>query len=489
MALFGKTIGGAETSGATYSPEKANKFFEHARTAHDTQNFEYAIQHWCNGLRQDPRLKPGFDGLYLSVRGFSESPLGKKGLSKETIRAISGKADADRFVLALVEWMFKLTDVSLALYAADAAGKCGAGEVGGVVADQAFKLLKTPGAKVRKDSFLKLSDSYTKLGMHDRALTCAEEALKLDPSDGELAAKIRSLAAAATMMKGGYEQAGESGGFRNMIRDAAKQQQAREGDQVSKTEETLDRMVADAEADYATRPTDQFAIGKVVDRLLERVKGGDEQRAFEILMKGYKDTQQIRFRLKAGEIKVRQNKRKLKELARAVEENPDDPTVRGVFETMGRELVEEEIAEIKLKVEAYPTDVVPKFELSKLYFAIEQYEPAIALLQEIKGDPKHRAHVLNMLGQCFARISFLPEAVSIFREASEVRDMSPDLQLEVRYNLMLALRQQAEGEGDLAAAEESYKIASSIAIQQINYKDIRKQREEIGRLVQQFKNK
>ena len=120
LAIFGKFGGSSsnEPNPADYSPEKAQKFFDHARTAADTENYEYAIQHFCNGLKQDPRQKAGFDGLWGAVSKFKDSAAGKKGLSKETWRAIAGTGDVSRFVSAVLEWMITFGDVNLALKAA-----------------------------------------------------------------------------------------------------------------------------------------------------------------------------------------------------------------------------------------------------------------------------------------------------------------------------------------------------------------------------------
>lgn len=495
MSIFGRVLGGGSTGGndgpdpASYSPEKARKFFEHARTAHETTNYEYAIQHWCNGMRQDPRMMEGLEGLFASMTKFLETPAGKKGPSKETYRAIAGKAEVDRYVTAVLEWAASPADLSLAVRAGELAGKCAAGDAGVKVCDSAAKLSNSPASKAKKDTYLRLSEAYSKLGRPDKSVAAAEQALKLDPTDGDLAAKIRSLAAAATMQRGGYESAGTEGGFRNMIKDADKQRQLIEQDSIVKTEETLDNLIRQCEDDYAKRPTDQFAVEKLATRLLERGRPADEKRAHDLLMKGYEDTQQVRFRLRAGELVIKEQKRKLADLRKMLDQAPDDPLVKSMFETEGKLCVEKEIEEYKLRVQAYPTDVAPKFELARLYFSIDNYEQAIALLQEIREDPKHRAQILNMLGLSFLRIGFLPEAVETFRHAEEVRDMSSEMQLEVKYNLMVALRKFAENDGDLPAAEEAYKFSSTIAMKQISYRDIRQQREAIGKLVQSLKAK
>ncbi len=491
MAIFGKAFGGATDDGPSpedYSPEKAQKFFAHAQTAMDTDNFEYAIQHYCNGLKQDPRQKAGLDGLWTAVAKFKDSPAGKKGPSKDTWKAVAGSGSVAKFVYAVLEWMVNSTDAAAAIKAAELAGKVKADAVGETVTDQAMKLAAAD-KKPRKDQFLKISESYRLLERHDKSLMAAERALALDPTDGDLAAKIRTLAAAATMQKGGYEQAGTEGGFRGMIRDAANQKRLTEQDAIVKTDETLDRVVAQTEADYNTRPTDQFAIQKYVERLIERSRGNDERRAIEVLRKGYEDTQQIRFKIRVGELELREAKRKLDGLENDLKKYSDDPDLRVVYDHEKAQYFDRSVEELKLRIAAYPTDNQHKYELAKLYFYNDRPQDAIGLLQEIQSDPKIKTTVLNMLGLSFLKIDFLPESVATFRQACEVREVGTEFGMELRYNLMMALRKVAENDGDLPSAEEANKIASSIAMQNVKFKEIITQRSEINKIVQSLKSK
>jgi tetratricopeptide (TPR) repeat protein len=491
LAIFGKFGGSSsnETSPGDYSPEKAQKFFEHARTVFDTQNFEYAIQLYCNGLKQDPRVKAALDGLYTAVTKFKESPAGKKGVSKDTWRAIAGSGDVAKFVSTLLEYLLSERDLSLAMRAAELGGKIKCEDVGATIADIAMQLAAND-KKPRKDYFLRLSEAYQQLSRHDKSLMAAEKALSLDPSDGELAAKIRSLAAAATMEKGRYEQfAGTEGGFRHMIKNAEKQQQLTDADSIVKTEETLDRVVALCEADYNSRPTDQHAIEKFASRLVERGHPADLRRAIEVLNKGYADTQQIRFRIRVGELELRADKAKLDDLERDLKKHPDDTMLRGVYETEKQHYVDRCAEEYKVRIAAYPTDNQHKFDLAKLYFNNGRPQDAIALLQAIQNDPKIRPTVLNMLALSFMKIEFLPEAVATFRQALESREVSGDFSMDVQYNLMHALRKLAETEGDLPSAEEANKIASQITRQKADYRDIITQRMEINKIVQSLKSK
>lgn len=478
--------GGGDEEPIQYSPEKAELFFKHARTAQDTGQFEYAMQNWLNGLQQDPRITAGLEGFVSTFRSFQETPGAKRGPSKDFYSGLKGKGPARDFVDALLEWMLKEGDVGRAVKAADLAGKVGAGDNGAWIATQAFKAVigdKSP----RKDYLVKLSMAFERLGKPDMAVRSAEEAYKIDQTDGDLAARIRSLAASATMAKGGYNNSGQEGGFRANIRDASKQRQLEEADRVVKSADTHERLIAAAEADHASRPTDVDAGKVLIKRLLDRGTPADEERSHELLLKFFEQTKQIGFKLEAEALRIRQQKRKVSKLREDAAAHPTEEVLKSIYDSERRVLLDLEIAWLKTKVEAYPTDLGVKYELGARYYEVEKYEDAIALFQEAQNDPKHRPNVLYYMGLAFLKLDWPDEAVGVLRQALENRETSAERHMDVRYALMDALQHKAEAEGSLAHAEEAEKIASSIAIQQMNYRDIRQRRETLKKLVARLK--
>lgn len=81
-----------------FSPEKAKRFFEHARTVHDTENFEYAVGSWLQGMRLDPMAVDGLLGFFTSLDKFLEAGGAKKGLSKDVLKPISANSDLDKYL-------------------------------------------------------------------------------------------------------------------------------------------------------------------------------------------------------------------------------------------------------------------------------------------------------------------------------------------------------------------------------------------------------
>lgn len=491
LALFGKKPDGGPAepekpgNGEGFSPEKAVRFFQHARTVHETGNYEYAVQSWLNGLRLDPQSMTGTEGFFQSCAAFLASSDGKP-VSKEVFKSVGGKSDIDRYLLSLLEWGMRPGEGILSLRAFEGAARLGLIEPGVWIGVRAMATsLKEK--KPSKERVLKCAEFFQKIGAHNHAVNAAENALKIDPTNGEIAQYVRQLAAQATMSRGGYEQAGKEGGFRQNIRDATKQRQLDESERIVKTEETKDRLIVAAEADLAQRPGDAPTMDRLAKILLERGRPADEERAYDLYTQAYEQTKAFRWREQAGVIRMRQARRKVVDLRRMLEQAPGNEMLTRMMSQAEREQFELEASEYGLQVEAYPTDLTRKFELGKRCFALEQYDKAIEMFQEAQHDPKNRAASMSLLGQAFLKIGWNDEGVGALRAALEVKDLLPEVSLEIRYWLLRALQAKGEADRDLDAATEADKLAASIALQSIGFMDIRQRRDEIKKLVSELR--
>ena len=50
-------------------PEKAQKWFEHAKTAAMSNNYEYALECYANGLKLDPELMSAHEAMLDAEQG------------------------------------------------------------------------------------------------------------------------------------------------------------------------------------------------------------------------------------------------------------------------------------------------------------------------------------------------------------------------------------------------------------------------------------
>jgi tetratricopeptide (TPR) repeat protein len=340
----------------------------------------------------------------------------------------------------------------------------------------------------RRDNFVDLIDLFQSLNAFDKAVQAGEIAVHLNPNDSRLAARVRNLSAESTMSRSGFDQTGQAGGYRANIRDSDTQRKLDEGERVVKTEEVLERLISDAKAAYEAHPADRPAIKEYARRLIERARPADIETALAVLDRAYKATQEVQFRVQAGDIRLRLARQRLKVLETKAKSAQDDPLAQEELEQARKDLTGAEIAEYEARVAAYPSDRVLKFELGKRLFDAGRYEDSIGLFQEAKGEPKQRVKVEQFLGHAFEKIAFHDGAIMSFRAALEgVGATDGELGMEIRYGLMTALQGKAEESGDLGAAEEADKLASGIAIQQFNYKDTRVRREQIKQLVARLK--
>ncbi len=471
-------------------PDKARQFFDRAKAIEQTGQNEYALTLWIGGLRLDPNHEPAMEKVVGLASLVSQKNKGKP--TKDSLAATQGgKAEhkvINKWLDALVRWGAKLNDPIAAVRACELAGKLSLGEQTYWIGEKALRIALND-KKPSKELLVKLMDAFSKVGAFDLAVQAGDAAVRLDPADGPLSAEVRNMSAQATMSRGGFDQTGEKGGFRANVKDADKQRQLEEGERLVKTDEVKDRLVNEAEKQFQERPDDMPSMQQLVRRLLERGRPEDEERAKKLLMRAYEQTKQFGFRLEAGKIHLRIAARTLEQYRLNAEAKPDDAAAVGKYKEARTKFLQMEVSELKATVAEYPTDLRYKYELGRRYYSLELYNEAIPLLQDAASDSKVRARALGMLARSFKEIDFVDEAVQTFRDAVEAHPIPDDeTGMDLRYGLMESLRAKAEEEQELEAAKEAEKIASSIAIKQIDFRDIRDQRVSLKELVRTLRD-
>lgn len=473
--------GGAEP-GPSFNPDAAERFFEHARTAHETTNYEYAMNLWLSGLRQDASNMTGMENFFRSASAFNgANPKKKPKVELQT------KTPVDKFLAALLNWAGRLTDGDAAMRAGEAAAAAGLDEQAYWCLERAMSLAKQA-KRPSPITFKKLMELFAKVGAYNDAVEAGNIAVQLAPADSNLANAVKNFSAQATMSQGGYDQVGEEGGFRKNIRDAAKQKQLQDEEAISKDESTIERLIERARADLEQRPEDPQTINMLAKRLMERGAPRDEKEAYELYKKAYALTKEFRFRQSADDIKMRAWQRKLAALEKKAAESPGDAAVQQELENARKDVLEAETKVYAARAEAYPTDNLIKFELGRRYFKQGMYDEAIANLQQAQAEPKMRVRTLNMLAHSFLAMGWGDEAVTTFRQALQAHGRDSDSTgMDINYGLMDALLKKATDHRDLESAAEAEKIASGIAIKDISFKEIRQKRDSIKALLAELR--
>ena len=121
-----------------------------------------------------------------------------------------------------------------------------------------------------------------------------------------------------------------------------------------------------------------------------------------------------------------------------------------------------------------------------------QYPEPVALklirfYDKAKDEAKYRVFAAHMLGKCFAAQGWHGEAVGEFKEALQALDAgNAERELEIKYDLMNSLIEQAKAEKNAQAARDAAEICSYILRKNIAFRDIRDRRKQVDALVKEI---
>ena len=167
-----------------------------------------------------------------------------------------------------------------------------------------------------------------------------------------------------------------------------------------------------------------------------------------------------------------------------------DPETMGgqpVFKGTRAANLELEGREFAERMEKYPTDCGLKAEVGRIWFELGKYEDAMPCFQQAKDEAKYRVFAAHMLGKCFAAQGWHGEAVGEFKEALQVLDVTnAERELDIKYDLMNSLMEQAKAERNAQAARDAAEICSAILRKNIAYRDIRARRKQVDALVKEI---
>ncbi|MCH8165909.1 MAG: hypothetical protein IH889_09905 [Planctomycetes bacterium] len=465
-------------------PEKARKWFEHARAAADTYNYEYALWCYANGIRLDPMTISAHEAMYeAAVQYFTGS--GKPASGRE-VRKIEGPHAIEKFAAAEFAWLKDINNGSLALKFLDAAVKADqwGGEIGRWHAPRVLNVLRRQ-RKPSKSSFLQAKDLFPKLAAWDEAIAAGEDALLLDPADTALEDELKDLSAQRAMDQGRYAEAGgEEGGFRKFVKDIDKQRELEEAEAISGGLSINERNLQRARKEYEKSPGVPDVINRYAQLLKAQGTDEAEQQAFDIYTKGYGDTGEYRFRALAGDITIEQEQAKVGMLRQELQESHGNAELNQQHEQARKQLLDLQYAEYDERAKQYPTDRHIKQQLGEVQYELGRFGEAEKCFQGAKDDPKLRVRAGYMLGRCFAAESWHDIAIQEFKEALErVEPGDKETELAILYDLMVSLMEHARQEKSVPLAKEALEICSSIARKDITYRNIRECRKDVAELI------
>jgi tetratricopeptide (TPR) repeat protein len=485
VALFGRNKSDDEQPDAdtgavafTSHPEKATKWFAHARAMSETTNFETALVYYASGIKFDPANEQALEEMLQT--GIRHVQSGGKRLSNKTVKAVDGDAPTDTMAVAILLWLSDIQNPTAGIKAMEAIRAADQKTTGQFFAPHVLGIVSR-GKKPTKQQYVTLKDLCKDLESWDNALIAGQAAMQLDPTDGGLEHEIKDLSAQRAMSQGGYEEAaGREGGFRDFVKDMGKQRELEEEESLAGAGGGSERVKERARARFKEAPDVAENINRYGTILRREGTEASLKLAEQVFLKGFKSTNEYRFRMAAGDIRMQRFRDRIKNLKIDADATADPERIQ----SLEAQLLEFESKEFTERAERYPTDRTIRFHLGKIAFRTGDIETAMGCFQKSKDEPRLRAASGHLLGQCFASEGWLAEAVAEYREVlTKIDATEAEREMQVRYDLMLALLELARRDASRDHAQDALDICSGIARQDITYRDIRNRRREIDELL------
>ena len=436
-------------------PHKGRAFFERAEEVAATGNWDFAIEMYIEGIRREPgNVKRGHQPLReVSLKRKAQGGKGPGMLQQMKRR--SGKDPVES--LANAEYLLAKEPGS-AQFMEQVLKAARAAEQHETIIWIANILLEAQrqAKKPSKRVLLVLTEAMADVEEYASAIAACEMARQLTPDDDKLHSLLQEMSAKYTIKKGKYD---EEGDFTRSVKDLAGQKELAQSDALAQDTEYLLRQVERARKDYLETPEVQGKINALADALLKFEDASYENEAVDVLAKAHKDLGAYQYKMRIGDIKIRQMTRRYHKLA-------GDGDAAAAREHARKQLAFE-LDEYAGRVANYPTDLALKYELGRRQFLAGQLDEAIGSLQQAQRDPRRHVRAMNYLGQAFTKKGkdWYREAVDTYRRVLEA-EISEERSKDLRYNLGCVLEKMNE----LEDAQDEF---SRVAQIDYNYKDVR----------------
>jgi len=441
---------------------KAQVFFDRAKSVAGTGNYDYSIEMYIQGLNIDPENTDAHAAL--REMSLKRKVSGGKAMGMWDAMKLKKPTKDDKLNMLNAEKLLGYdpgnTDHMLTLFQSAHREGC---------YDTCIwigKILMKANADSPKPEFNKfiiLRDIFRDLRQWKDATDACHLALQLRPEDMDLQTELKNLGAQHTMDKGNY---GVAKSFRDSIRDAEGQQKLIEAEKDVRSMDSMQRAILDAENDWKATPNDSGKLIKLIEALERTERPEYEERAMALLIEEYEKTKQFRFRQRAGRVKLKQLSREERTKRAALMANPKDEAARAEYGEFRKRQLTEELEELNLWSENYPTDMGLKHEIGKRLFELGQYDEAIPILQQSRTDPKFRHEAGTLLGRAFLEAAYTDEAVDTLKGQIDEYQIKGDARSKEMYYWYA---RSVEKKGDNPSAIKAY---SQVAQWDFNYRDV-----------------
>jgi tetratricopeptide (TPR) repeat protein len=443
-------------------PRDVRAMFTKGHDALSRDNFDYAIDLFCQVLTREP----GLVECRRALRAAQQHKSGGGGFFK---KAWSNASSSPQ--LAKAQFALRHNPAEALAFAEQVLNHDPTNSLAHRIVVSAAAALDLPQTAVLsleilhqhspkdKKLAIEFANALAAAGEVRRAEKVLTDLARSAPGDLELAQALKDLSAKRTLGEGGYQKiaAGE-GSYRDILRDEKQATALEQEARVQKTEDVAERLIQEYETRLQTEPGNL----KLVRSLAELYT---QKKQFERALRLYD-------RVKASEMGndpsldraialtvVRRFDHEIEQL---------DAGAADYAERLARLQADKlafQLDECQKRAEKFPTDLTIRFELGELYFRAGKIGEAIRELQKAQDNPHKRVAAMNLLAQCFARRKMFDLAAETLQNAIKEKPGFDEEKKELLYHLGCVL----ENMGKKEEAIEQFKL---IYKSDIGYKDV-----------------
>jgi tetratricopeptide (TPR) repeat protein len=442
--------------------EKARAFFTRAEEVAATDNFDYAIDMYLEGLKQSPDALEDGHAPLRRLALIRQGKGGKKPSMMDQIKRSGGKTPLDQLLNAAY---LLAKDPDNLGYAEKVLKACVAGKyrrTGEWIAQLIFDANRA-GSKPSFATYVLLKDCYRQMGFYTQAVTACQLALELKPQEDTLQNELRDLSANMTMEKGKY---GKTTDFRESIQNKEYQDRLQSQDNVVKSENVKQRTLSEARRQFQQAPTSTTNILQLAEALTEMATEPAYTEAIALLNQSYAKTKDFTFQRKMFELEIKGLQAGIRRMQESLHGKPAEGQKAQELAQLISQFDQKELEYFHNCVDNYPTDMRFKYEYGRCLIKAKQFDQAIPMLQDSRNDPRLKTLSMDKMGLCFLLKGWYEDAIDIFNEALKdcpVQDTA--IAKDIRYNLARAY----ESSNQNAKAVEIYR---KLAQTDFSYKDV-----------------
>jgi tetratricopeptide (TPR) repeat protein len=444
------------------SSDKSAAFFERAEDVVVTNNFDYAIDMYLEGLKRAPdELEKGH--LALRRLAYTREEQGEKKPSMtEKLKYRPGKTPLEDMLSAsflLAKDPDNISYLEMLLKA------CIAGRYPKTGTWAAYTLhnVNTQKEKPSYAAYMLLKDAFTTFELYEEAIKTCKLAYQLKPENEFLNDEMKNLCAKMTVKNGKY---GTAEDFRGSIKDAEGQHRLIEQDSMVKSAKTRENAVENAKKTLQKNPDLNTNISNLAKAYYNLDTDEGFRDATDLLKKSYEQKGAFAFKRLSGEMHVKKLRAMLRLAKTTLDADPENKQIKLSFDEILAKLSKLELEHYRLCVENYPTDLGLRYEYALRLLVNQQYDEALPLFQEARNDPSRKLAAMDKTGMCFFHKQWYTDAIDIFKDALKECDVvDSKIGKDIRYNLARSYEENDQ-------AEKALDVYRKLAQLDFNYKDV-----------------